>query len=466
MNFDQTDRRSLLRLAGMLGGGAALGGFGAGRALAAAATATPAAWPAVTALVEGYVAKKQVSGMIAAMGWGDDAPSYIARGLEAFDDPDADGSDTLFRAYSMTKPLTGMVAMMLIAERKLGLDQPLSDFAPEFKHMTVAIDPAKGLEARPAKTAITIRHLMTHTSGLGYAVVGRNKVAAELSRLGCNPAVVSRRVIPGINDVTPAPTPSEFLRRTATVPLVAEPGTRWSYSMGLDVLGVILARVAGKSGLDELMAERLFGPLGMTNSYFQVPAAQAAHLSTNYYIIGGNPVPIDPGATSAFLDHATFAFGGSGLVTTPADYDKFLAMVVNGGRHKSLRVIDADVVARAASNLLPPGTDVRGTYIDGNLFGAGAVVGAGKDEGLYGWSGAAGTTGFAQRKLKLRAGLFTQYMPSEALGAQKEFPKAVGADLAAMGFGPRAVPLVQPTQAPSAPAPKPSASAPGVAAKF
>jgi CubicO group peptidase (beta-lactamase class C family) len=232
-----------------LGGGAALGATAllSQTALAQALPARPPLerqWPQVAAMVDRYVGQHKLPGALAALGWGTGPLGTISRGILGFDNPAPLGPDSLFRVYSMTKPVTGMAAMILVDEGKLGLDQPLADIMPEFANPTVAIDPARGLEARPAGAQITIRQLMTHTSGLGYSI-GGNKVAAELMRLGVVPAVVSRLQVPGMTAPEPTPAPDEFIKRAATVPLVAEPGTKWSYSMGLDVLGLAIGRVTG-----------------------------------------------------------------------------------------------------------------------------------------------------------------------------------------------------------------------------
>lgn len=423
-------RRALLRGSALLGAGAALGALPAFRGMAFAADGIEAQWPAVTALIEKYVAAREVSGMIAALGWGGAAPGYIARGREGFDDKDPDGPESLFRAYSMTKPITGMAAMILIDEGKLKLDQPVPDFIPEFAHMQVAIDPDKGLAARPAQKVMTVRHLMTHTSGLGYAVVRKDKVSKELARLGVNPGIVSRRKLPGLAAGAPTPGPDEFLRRTALVPLLAEPGTKWSYSIGLDVLGLLIARLTGQP-FEAFVQERIFAPTGMTNSWFHVPESASSHLTTNYALVGKHPFAIDRPGTSVYQQPVPFAFGGSGLVTSPADYDRFLAMLVGLGTIDGRRVMSEAAVRMGTSNLLPDGVDLSGTYVEGKHFGAGGLVGTGKDEGLFGWSGAAGTIGYAQLRLGLRSSLFVQYMPADKLPIGKEFPIAVSADLAA-----------------------------------
>lgn len=424
MNRLNLSRRALLHGGALAGMSALLGGS---RAFARGGIEPQ--WPAVTAMVESTVASGKVAGMIAALGWRAEAPGFVARGREGFDDPDPCGPGSLFRAYSMTKPVTGMAAMILIDEGRMGLDQPLADFVPEFAQMQVALDPAAGLEARPAQGRITIRHLLTHTSGLGYAVVGKDKVSDELGRLGINAGVVSRQRLPGIAAMVPTPLADEFLRRTASVPLRFEPGTRWAYSMGLDVLGLVIERIVGQP-LDRFLAERIFGPCGMHASTFRVEPGALRHLTTNYALSPLGPLPIDRPATSIYQDPQPFALGGAGLVTTPTDYDRFLAMLVNRGVSGRRRVLSERAVALGTADLLPAGADLSGTFVAGQRFGAGGVVGAGRDEGLFGWSGAAGTVGYAQLRFRLRASLFTQYMPSEQLPVQREFPKAVGADVA------------------------------------
>jgi CubicO group peptidase (beta-lactamase class C family) len=390
-----------------------------------------AAWPQVAAMLDKYVAQRKVAGMVAALGWGDQAPGYILRGKEGFTDPDRAGPDSLYRAYSQTKPVTGMAAMILIDEGKLGLDQPIADLAPEFATMKVAIDPDKGLDARPTDKLITVRHLLTHTAGLGYSGIGANKpIARELERLGLNPAIVTDMPIPGLNGFPAVPDPDEFLRRTASVPLCCEPGKAWRYSMSLDVLGIIIQRAAGAKSFASFLQERLFDPLGMSNTFFMVPPGAVPRFTTNYGIRKARPIPIDKPARSIYLRPTPFAFGGSGLVTSPADYDRFLAMIVNAGLHQGKRVMGEAAVRLGTSDLLPEGADVSGTWVAGQGFGAGGLVGIGKDEGVFGWSGTAGTIGLCNTRLKLRSGLYVQYMPSNTYPIYDEFVAAVGSDVA------------------------------------
>lgn len=422
---------TILSRRGMLRGGAALAAAGLFPRWARAAEpglSVDRQWPGVTAMLDRYVVKEhKLAGGLAAFGWGAGPLGTVRRGALGFDNPAPLDADSLFRVYSMTKPVTGMAAMILIEERKLGLDQKLADFMPEFADPKVAVDPAKSLDARPAASQITIRQLMTHTSGLGYAIFP-NKVGQEMVRQGVVPAVVSRLQVPGLTSSVPTPGPDEFIKRAASIPLVAEPGTKWSYSMGLDILGLVIARVTGKP-FETFLAERLFGPAGMTSSFFQVPAAAASRLTSNYGVIQGLPIPLDKGATSLYREAPAFAFGGAGLVCSAADYDRFLQLLLNGGSIGGRQVIPERAVAQGMSNLLPPGVDTKGTMTEGSGFGAGGKVGVGEDAGSFGWSGAAGTTGFVNTRLGLRAGVYVQYMPDSAYPLRDEFLKGVRADV-------------------------------------
>lgn len=423
-------RRSLLRSAGWLGAGLAGSSL-----LPGGLMAQPAAeqlYPTVTSLVYEYVASGKLAGAVAAIGFGSEAPAQIARGTLALDSEVPVDLDSLYRIYSMTKPVTGMAAMMLVDEGKIGLDQPISDFLPRFAKMQVQVTPDGSItDLKPAQTAITLRHLLTHTAGLGYTIVQKGPIKQAYEDAGLVPARVSRLPIPVLGTVKTVPSLAEFADKLAEMPLVYEPGTTFSYSVSLDLLGRLIEVVSGKS-FDMFLAERLFGPCGMASTVWQVAPAQASRLTTNYYLHDGKADPLDPAATSAYLDPPAFAFGGAGLVSSPRDYDRFLMMLAGGGMIGGTRVMSEAAVRLGTSNLLPPAVPTTGTWIEGAGFGAGGRVGLGADAGTYGWSGAAGTVGFVNTRIGLRAGLFVQYMPSSGLPINEEFPKSVLTDISAM----------------------------------
>lgn len=423
-------RRSLLRSAGWLGAGLAGSAALPGRLLAQ--PSTELMYPAVTSLVYDYVASGKLAGVVAALGWGSAPPGQIARGTMAFDSAVPVDLDSLYRIYSMTKPITGMAAMMLVDEGKIGLDQPISDFLPKFAKMQVQVTPDGSItELKPAQTPITLRHLLTHTAGLGYSIIQKGPIKDAYEAAGLVPGQASRMAIPPFSGVKTVPSLAQFADKLAEMPLVYEPGTRWSYSVGLDLVGRVIEVVSGQD-FASFLAARIFGPCGMASTGFQVSAGQAPRLTTNYLIHDGKVDTLDPGATSVYLDPPAFPFGGAGLVSSPRDYDRFLMMLAGGGVIGTTRVMSEAAVRLGTSNLLPQSADLSGTWVAGAGFGAGGRVGLGADAGTYGWSGAAGTIGFVNTRIGLRAGLFVQYMPSMALPLSEEFPKAVLTDFSAM----------------------------------
>ncbi|WP_017670314.1 serine hydrolase domain-containing protein [Blastomonas sp. AAP53] len=423
----QLSRRHVLGSAGLMGLFAAMPGYA--RAMATGDFAL------IRSQVEEYVASKKVAGMIVSLGFGAQPAALIGAGNLALDIPVAVDANSLWRVYSMTKPVTGMAAMMLIEQGKLGLDQPIAELIPEFANMKVLTDPANSLDSVPAKTLITPRHLMTHTAGLGYNIVTKGPLLEEYNKLGINPAAVSKTPIPGFPMPAPTPPIDEFARRVASLPLIAEPGSIWSYSIGLDLLGYVI-QVASGMELGAFFQKNLFDPLGMTSSYWTVPQSEVPRLSTNYVPFAGALIPVDPAQDSIFTTPPAFPFGGAGLVSSASDYDRFLAMLVGKGQLNGTRIMSEATALMGMSNLLPSTAVTAGTWIDGQGFGAGGRVGLGNDKGpagTYGWGGAAGTVAFVDHIRGIRASGYTQYMPAETYPFQREFPKMIYDQLQAMG---------------------------------
>jgi CubicO group peptidase (beta-lactamase class C family) len=385
------------------------------------------------AFADKWIGPGKLPGLIIGLGLPGQETRYITRGSQGFLDADPMDANTLFRIYSMTKPVTGMAAMVLIDEGKLSLDQPLADILPKFALMQVQNTYDGSLDdVRPAKTQITIRHLLTHTSGLAYGIIQKGPISKALIERGLTPGIVSRISIPGLTRGNQVKGLAAFTDGMAKLPLVHEPGTRWSYSSGLDVLGRVIELVSGQA-FDRFLMERFFGPLGMTSTGFRVAKSDAARLSTNYGVVAGRLVPIDPPESSIYLDEPPFLFGGAGLVSTPRDYDRFLRMIGGNGQLDGARVMSEAAVRVATSNLLPPETPtgmIGGLQID--AFGAGGRVGMGAEAGIFGWSGAACTVGMVDMRSGLTSSLYSQFMPLDALAVLPEFQQALRADAIAL----------------------------------
>lgn len=400
----------------------------------------PVALPQSTALVNSYPATRKAPGVVAVVGIGDSVNVQSAGAL-AFEPnaPKADGN-SLWRVYSMTKPITAMAAMILIEEGKLKLDDPISKFIPAFANMTVLVDGTKDLTAVPAKTQITVRHLMTHTAGLGYTIVTKGPLLKAYEEAGITPFTSTAQAEKDMRKVRPA-TLQAFAEKVATLPLIAEPGTKWSYSIGLDVLGAVIEKASGQS-FETFLQKRIFTPLKMKSTFFTVPAADAKRLSTGYAFVGVNPLPLDAGATSVFLQPPSFPYGGAGLVMSANDYDRFLHMLQNGGTLEGARILKPETVALAMSNLLPTGVVYPGAVANtggapgpSQGFGAGGSVylvdlPGGPGKGTYGWGGAAGTIAWVDPKNKVRATVMVNYLPGDRWPLRTDFTKALYADLA------------------------------------
>jgi CubicO group peptidase (beta-lactamase class C family) len=423
----QMSRRSLLRGGALLGAGAAFAGL-PGTGLLAQTAAPRSSWPAVAAMVDKYVDERKVANMVATLGWGQRDPLMIGKGTLAIGQAAPAGLDSLYRIYSMTKPITGMAAMMLIDEGKLGLDQPLAEILPAFADMQVQRSyDGSATDLVPAERPITIRQLLTHTAGLGYNIVQKGPIAQLYVERGLVPGQVSRIPIPGLGRAEAVRGLDNFADRLAQVPLVLQPGSKWSYSVGLDLMGRVIEVASGMS-FEAFLKQRLFEPAGMTSTWFRVPESETGRFTTNYGIVNSVPVPIDPARASIYLDEPSFPYGGAGLVSSPRDYDRFLRMLLGYGMLDGKRVMGEQAVRLGTSDLLPDTATTEGTWVAGQGFGAGGRV----TDGSYGWGGAAGTVAFVNYDANLRAAMFTQYMPSEAYPIHAGFPAAVAKDLAAM----------------------------------
>jgi CubicO group peptidase (beta-lactamase class C family) len=390
------------------------------------------AWPNAAQMAESYVGEGRVANMVISVGLGDEASALLPVGRDTRGGSRLADVDSLYRIYSMTKPITGMAAMILIAEGKLGLDQPLAEILPKFANMQVqrvydgGIDPA-ALE--PAERPILIRNLMTHTAGLGYSIVQQGPIADLMRERGVVTGQISKVSVPELDRGVPVPSLTLFANRLAEIPLVYQPGTHWNYSTGLDVLGRVIEVVSGQP-FDAFLKERIFRPCKMDSTFFRVPESELFRLTMNYAVLNGSLLPIDPPANSIFAEEPPFPMGGSGLVSSPRDYDRFLQMIFGYGMLDGRRIMPEAAVRMGTSNLLPDSAVVKGTSVEGYGFGAGGRIGWKGGKSGFGWAGAAGTVGFVDMLTGVRAGLFTQFMPGQTYPVFEELEQAITKDLA------------------------------------
>jgi CubicO group peptidase (beta-lactamase class C family) len=318
--------------------------------------------------------------------------------------------DTPVRIASMTKPVTAVAAMMLVEEGKLGLDDPVADYLPEFGHLRVATSVTPRADGSftsvPATTPLTVRHLLTFTSGMGP---GRGQ-DTPLRQYWDSNGIYQQ----GRGDL------GERVTALAQLPLFEEPGTRWRYGFSADVLARVVEKVSGAS-ISDFVQSRILQPLGMDNTRYLPPATERAALASVYTqdsdgALIDAPLPYDTEWTP----------GGSGLVSTAADYMRFALMLWNGGEYQGVRILQRATVDDMRRMHVPGGV-LEDEGIQGLGWGLGMAVVADADATLtpdrtgdFGWSGYYGTVFFVSPATGLVGVILSQNEPSEFSGRPVE----------------------------------------------
>ncbi|QDW40931.1 beta-lactamase family protein [Bradyrhizobium sp. KBS0727] len=321
--------------------------------------------------------------------------------------------DTIFRISSMTKPVTAAAAMILVEECKLRLDDPVDPWLPELADRKVlrAVD-ARLDDTVPARRAITLRDLLTFRLGLGMLAVFPDRYPIQK-------AVAEAGFAPG--PVFPSFAPDELMRRYGSLPLLYQPGERWLYNSGTEILGVLIARVAGTSFAD-FLAERIFAPLGMRDTAFFVPGEELGRLATAYQrddTTGDLKVFDDP-AAGKYAAPPVFENGSAGLVSTADDFNAFAQMMLNGGRLGSERILSRPTVELMTTDHIAPEQKQGSELFFGGVrgWGFGLSVFTKRDDlagrpgrpGRYGWDGGYGTSWYSDPGEGLTGILLTQRM--------------------------------------------------------
>jgi CubicO group peptidase (beta-lactamase class C family) len=242
--------------------------------------------------------------------------------------------DTIHRIYSQSKPITGAALMMLFEEGKFLMTDPLAKYLPEFSDMQVCVGEENGkMKTEAATSPITIQQLASHTSGLSYSFVpgpvGAMYNAEEAERgLGNIPSAGGMLFAEGTKP--PFSNLREWTKALAELPLVAQPGTVWNYSVGMDVMGALIEEVSGMT-FGEFLQQRIFGPLGMEDTGFMVPEEKLNRFAANYAPVPDSMMLMDDPEQSGYRTPPQLESGGGGLVSTVGDYLKFAQMLLNKG---------------------------------------------------------------------------------------------------------------------------------------
>jgi CubicO group peptidase (beta-lactamase class C family) len=388
--------------------------------------------PARLALVgrhfDRYVADRKLPGYLVVVTRAGKVALVLHGGFRDLENGVPLGADTRFRIYSMTKPVTSVAAMICYEEGLVALDDPLSRFIPEFAETRVF---AGGSSFRPVTVPmsepIRIWHLLTHTSGLTYGWMHNHPVDAMYRSAGFD------------WDPPPDLDLAESCSRLARLPLRCQPGTEWNYSVATDVLGRVV-EVASGEPLEQFLAGRVLGPLGMKETSFYVEGEGAERLAVLY-----SPDLVSGRATRAThlgevaLRPPGAPLGGSGLVSTAADYHRFTQMLLRHGELDGARILGARTVSYMTRNHLPGGAELAefgnpiGEQSEAGVgFGLGfsVVVDPGalkvtSNVGEYGWGGAASTLFWVDPAEELTVLFFTQLLPSTTYPIRRQLKQLV-----------------------------------------
>ncbi len=317
--------------------------------------------------------------------------------------------DTIFRIKSMTKPITGVAVMMLFEEEHFFLDDPISDYLPEFSAMQVWTEAGLVDAERP----ITIRHLLTHTAGLTYASIP-SPVAECYQEAALN----------GVLNRLSGDTLEQHIKKLAGMPLLAQPGTAWTYGEAMGVLGRLVEVVSGCS-FRTFLKQRIFDPLGMVDTDFFVPPGKKERLATLYDQTPRSTITeADPDHYGGdYCQKPTLEYGGAGLVSTAADYLRFAQMLLNQGELDGHRLLSPVSVRLMMSNLLgpefngrlgPPLEGMKGVGFGLTGFVVTDAVAAGScgSNGEFSWGGWANTDFWIDPKEDLIGIVLTQVIPN------------------------------------------------------
>jgi CubicO group peptidase (beta-lactamase class C family) len=318
--------------------------------------------------------------------------------------------DTIFRVTSMTKPIAAVAAMILVEECKLRLDEPVDRWLPELADRKVlrSIDAAVD-DTVPARRAITLRDLLTFRLGYGMIPVFPDRYPIQK-------AIAEAGFAPG--PVFPSFQPDELMRRYGSLPLIYQPGERWLYNSGTEILGVLIARVAGTT-LGKFLSERIFAPLVMKDTGFSVPESEHGRFATSYARDQATQQlkVFDDPATGKFSRPPVFENGSAGLVSTADDYNAFAQMMLNGGRLGSERILSRPSVELMTTDQITSEQKLGSELFFGDHrgWGMGVSVITRRDDlynvpGRFGWDGGYGTSWYSDPREQLTGILLTQRM--------------------------------------------------------
>ena len=371
----------------------------------------------IDAFTQRYINNEMVAGTVTLVARQGKVVHFSAQGMKDVERNQVMTTDTIFRMASMTKPIASVALMMLYEEGLFQLDDPISDWLPEFKNMMVEVEQADGsISLEPAKTPISFTHILTHTAGLMNSYRGDIARYSEVSRVQGDENLAS------------------WTERLATLPLRYEPGTRWEYSAATSVVGRLVEVMSGDD-LDTFFRERIFEPLQMTDTHFYLPPDKVNRFATLYGPDADNGnrmmlTEVGDERSNYVSGPRAFFSGAGGLVSTAHDYIRFQQMMLNGGELDGVRLLGSKTVELIFANH----TGDLPLWLSGPGYGFGlgysvvmdrAVAHTSDTEGSVSWGGAFGTMFWIDPEEELVAIILTQIRPSSHIRLREGFHNVV-----------------------------------------
>jgi len=378
----------------------------------------------INKVMQGYVERKELAGIITMVARRGRVAHFERYGVRDFESNEPLGFDSIFRIYSMTKPITSAAIMMLFEEGLFQLDDPVEKFIPEFSQIKVYEDRGEGYNLADLKRKITIKDLLLHTSGLNYSFPQDSDF---------------QKLYRKINSEKYNSTLKETVRKLVELPISHQPGEKWHYSTpSTDILGYLVEVLSGMP-FDRFLEQRIFKPLGMKDTGFHVPREKIGRFTALYGPPenGGEPLKlIDAPQTSRYTAGPPSYFsGGGGLVSTAADYVRFSQMMLDGGKLDGTRLLSRKTVELMTVNHLPEemipfgfNTEELDYVTRGYGFGLGyaVLVDVARSEtpgskGVYRWAGAANTDHWIDQEEELIGLVLTQFRPNGYYQIDRQF---------------------------------------------
>lgn len=356
---------------------------------------SPARLDRLNEAIETLITDKRIPGAVTLIARNGKIAHFKAQGMMDVEAGQTMRPDALFRIYSMTKPIVSVAIMMLFEEGKLGLDDTVESYIPEFQDLRVYVSGSdNNMVTEALVRSVTIRDLLTHTSGWTYSHIGDTPIHKLYRGKGILPGVSELTHLP--KKISPVESLQDMVQALGTTPLMHQPGERFSYGVSVDVLGYLVEKISGQT-LDVFLKTRLFDPLVMKDTGFHVPPSKLDRFTAVYeHQQDGTIALLSTAQESRFMRQPSLLSGGAGLVSTAIDYARFSQMMLNGGALDGVQILSPKTVELMVQNNLPDGMTIFGRA--GLSFGLGfaVVTDIAKTHnigstGTFSWSGAAST---------------------------------------------------------------------------